>query len=254
MAHNCPKCQSKAVSGEIVGPGQVEVAPCGCVTHPKDTPNGLVEKSHQCEECGAGFTERGSLLRHQRDIHGATTAYVCQECGVEFPSSNSLGGHVVAEHGVAQKTQFTTERLEDFWAGKSAEERVSMVKEDLDGFAEMENHPQWSGGVHSQTQRKIVESHRGVEWSEISCDVCATPHDDGGRKHAVHHKDGDDTNNDPENLAVLCGSCHRRVHNRADHALMNAIKDSVPELHTVALLESLKSEKQNQREENGCMT
>jgi 5-methylcytosine-specific restriction endonuclease McrA len=39
------------------------------------------------------------------------------------------------------------------------------------------------------------------------CTICGLSHD----LH-VHHRDGDSTNDHPQNLITLCGYCHARVH------------------------------------------
>lgn len=33
------------------------------------------------------------------------------------------------------------------------------------------------------------------------------------RKLTIHHKDGNHSNNDPENLQTLCRKCHDKAHN-----------------------------------------
>ena len=61
--------------------------------------------------------------------------------------------------------------------------------------------------IHPGTKkaREILRMHgRSLE----RCDLCGRY----GVMH-VHHKDGNPYNNNIENLAVLCPSCHRKVHN-----------------------------------------
>jgi len=53
--------------------------------------------------------------------------------------------------------------------------------------------------------REILRMHgRSLE----RCELCGRY----GAMH-IHHKDGNPYNNNIENLAVLCSSCHRKVHN-----------------------------------------
>ncbi len=72
-------------------------------------------------------------------------------------------------------------------------------------------------GYHRYSPSHPVYSNRYVHsvlWHEANPDgVCE---DCGGEVQAVHHKDRDKGNNELENLAGLCHSCHRNRHNRED--------------------------------------
>lgn len=91
----------------------------------------------------------------------------------------------------------------------------------------------WSK-THREARKKIVKRNnikRAIEkqiWWEQKhfggyskrgkkCVVCGEPRDD---KLNIHHKDGNNgrmgksLNNDPDNLVVLCDSCHPKFHNR----------------------------------------
>jgi len=47
----------------------------------------------------------------------------------------------------------------------------------------------------------------------------------------VHHVDGNPTNDDLENLIVLCKSCHRKVHNKKrENTTMSLLVDQLGEL------------------------
>lgn len=54
--------------------------------------------------------------------------------------------------------------------------------------------------IYKANQRRISTAGR-------LCDVCGR----SGRLHR-HHKDGSIWNNDPSNIALLCGVCHRAEH------------------------------------------
>ena len=46
--------------------------------------------------------------------------------------------------------------------------------------------------------------------SKMCCEICGRGYD--GSKFELHHKDGDKTNNEDNNLIWLCNSCHKKEH------------------------------------------
>lgn len=77
------------------------------------------------------------------------------------------------------------------------------------------NNPQWRDG----RARKPYEPGftRGLKAQIIRrdrnrCRVCGAPR--GLRTHVVHHIDGGKHNHSPENLILLCHSCHGKAHQR----------------------------------------
>jgi len=80
--------------------------------------------------------------------------------------------------------------------------------------------------------RNSVEYHK--EWAKVrketikrdrsTCQVCGYGVRDKNRDAQVHHKDGDWTNNDPENLETLCWDCHKEVHRLKMPAILRALR------------------------------
>lgn len=66
-------------------------------------------------------------------------------------------------------------------------------------------------GQRKTTNPSWYTAHRWAreEVKKIKCEVCGKR----GRLD-VHHKDGNEKNNDPSNLQVLCRSCHMKVHRK----------------------------------------
>lgn len=66
---------------------------------------------------------------------------------------------------------------------------------------EGENHPQWKDGTARRGYRKQVQKEY--------CEVC-----EATMNLCIHHRDLDHYNNNPENLQVLCVSCHLSLHKK----------------------------------------
>lgn len=83
-----------------------------------------------------------------------------------------------------------------YWKGKKqppemVEKRISKIRG--------EKHYLWKGGNSRREYRGVIE--------KILCSDC------GGKLNlGIHHKDLDHYNNEPENLDVLCVSCHITLH------------------------------------------
>ena len=85
------------------------------------------------------------------------------------------------------------------WLGKKqppemVEKRIAPIRG--------ENHYLWNGGKSKRDYRKVV--------TKIRCSVCASRLNLG-----IRHKNLDHYDNSPENLEVLCVSCHAHIHKQA---------------------------------------
>jgi 5-methylcytosine-specific restriction endonuclease McrA len=67
--------------------------------------------------------------------------------------------------------------------------------------------PRWQGGTAPKTYRRIAFDAHGK-----ACQRC------GSTRHInAHHKDENRAHNDPDNLEVLCRSCHNKAHGLGGH-------------------------------------
>ena len=96
-----------------------------------------------------------------------------------------------------------------YWSGKKqpadmVERRVSKIRG--------EQHYLWKGGVDRRAYRGVVE--------KVACRDC------GGKLNlAIHHENYDHYDDRPENLIVLCVSCHSRTHKQAYWDAVHAGKE-----------------------------
>ncbi len=69
------------------------------------------------------------------------------------------------------------------------------------------NNPNYKDGKYTKEILELKESIRKRD--NYICQNCSKIQEEHHRKLDVHHIDGDDTNNDPENMITLCNSCHK---------------------------------------------
>jgi len=102
------------------------------------------------------------------------------------------------ETKLMQKSRGVVQKTAKYWLGKKqpkemVEKRISKIRG--------ENHWLWKGGKEIREYRKLINK-------EI-CEACGSKLNLG-----IHHKDIDHYNNNPENLQVLCVSCHMSLHKK----------------------------------------
>ena len=104
--------------------------------------------------------------------------------------------------------------------------------------------------------REVLTSKDGHHWRARQhrkrvCEECGIT-----RRLHVHHKDRDRTNNDPGNLATLCGSCHLKLHWREDRdarlATNNFVRRRSPSICAICEGEFFPRHKRTQTCSSAC--
>ena len=87
---------------------------------------------------------------------------------------------------------------------KRLEVRKKVSQTMSDGRNKGKNNPNYKDG------RSFYSKFRKKE-----CERCGARRNINTKKPLyVHHKDGDRTNADPQNLQTVCASCHEKIHKR----------------------------------------
>lgn len=90
--------------------------------------------------------------------------------------------------------------------------RKRWAKGDFDSVHKGENNLRWRGGVNNGYPREFVQIKDFIkERDNYTCQICGKAVYRSRHGH-VHHMDGNREHNDPENLVLLCSSCHLKVH------------------------------------------
>lgn len=129
-----------------------------------------------------------------------------REIAVELELNPNTIASALRRLGISNRTPQETKELQaargikhpanKYWLGKKqppemVEKRVSKIRG--------ENHYLWKGGESKRDYRKVIK--------KVKCANCGSKLNLG-----IHHKDFDHYNNKPENLEVLCVSCHMSLH------------------------------------------
>ena len=143
---------------------------------------------------------------------GMSAREVAEHLGLNI---NTIAG-ALRRAGIINRTTEETKALQRargiivgtgrYWLGKKqpaemGEKRVSKIRG--------EKHYLWKGGKRRRPYRKKIQREK--------CLQCGSKLNLG-----IHHVDFDHYNDDPENLQVLCVSCHMRLHKLAYWAAIRA--------------------------------
>ena len=149
------------------------------------------------------FCSRGCAQKHQRRPQknpALHTTLTCNMCGEQF--SRRISNLFKSKSGLrfcSRKCKDQAQRLES-------------------GIEEIHPpHYGTAGEVHSYTYREIAFRHHPAK-----CNRCG--YDRYKSVLRVHHIDRDRTNRDPDNLEVLCPTCHEEEHYLANDGVYNRIK------------------------------
>ena len=135
---------------------------------------------------------------------GMSCGEIAEKCDVASVTVDSLLrriGHKMRSAAEAAKVRSERGRCNTakYWLGKTqppemVEKRINKIRG--------ENHYLWKGGDSRRDYRGKVK--------KVACEKC------GARLNlGIHHKNNDHYDDSPENLAVLCVSCHMSIHKTA---------------------------------------
>lgn len=149
-----------------------------------------------CKFCQKEFYAKPSWLKKGHGI------YCSNDCRY---SSSRQGKNVVCfscgKETYKQPKALTRSKSGLYFCGKSCQTKWR------NGVYIREKHPNWKGGHASY--RELM----GRQDDKPACTLCKV---NDVRVLAVHHIDGDRSNNVIENLAWLCHNCHHLVHHHPD--------------------------------------
>ncbi len=149
-----------------------------------------------------------------------------REIAIQLGLNPITVGSALTRLGISTRTPEETKRLQAgrgvkpkvtrYWLGKKqppemVERRVSKIRG--------ENHYLWKGGSSRRDYRNVIAKEK--------CGQCQ-----GRQNLGIHHVNYDHYDNDPENLQVLCVSCHMSLHKQnywdAIHADQAPPKSNAP--------------------------
>jgi len=149
----------------------------------------------QCASKKSGLKQRGIKRNKPSWNRKYPDFWTCQECGIQFGNKGF-------------KHKFCSQKC--YWVAKKMGYRENLYKRG-------DKHPLWNGG-HSKKDyppefnrflKELIRERDGYK-----CQHCNVPEIEYMRKLDVHHKDQNKKNLSLYNLISLCGSCHRKLHQK----------------------------------------
>ena len=145
---------------------------------------------------------------------GMSSGEIAEKCGVKPVTVLSLLRRISEPRRTTQQAADVREargrgKPASYWTGKKqppemVEKRISKQRG--------ERHYLWKGGRDRRPYRNMVDKQE--------CESCGI-----GENLGIHHRNFDHYDNTPENLAVLCVSCHMSLHKKAYWDAVHAGKE-----------------------------
>lgn len=130
---------------------------------------------------------------------------VCENCGQEFKKRNACdaeGRTLPTMVGIGKR--FCSQAcMLDFRFKAKRSEKATRAADSASQYGLMSANRR----AKSAKLRPIILAARGAV-----CEICLVDFSEDSYLLDLHHLDRDPSNNDDENLAVLCALCHRKVH------------------------------------------
>jgi hypothetical protein len=166
------------------------------------------------------FVERGIKIRSKYEALQKYVKYgECEICGKKFRMRerwDSSTSHHRKTCSPECESKLRSKAVKSAWT----DEKKKHMSELFTGrdtstwnIRKRESTVQWEGGKSPSVYRDIAFRELGLKQE---CVVC------GSENALVHHKDKDRTNNNIDNLVVLCRPCHARLHNHQGDCGVNS--------------------------------
>lgn len=145
-----------------------------------------MEKETECENCGLHIYYMVKI----EDFKSKKTLNVCHRCALDIRNRN------LKWEGKAKETEIEGE-IEKL---KEIEER-RVIREEAEKRV--------YGKVKENERVAISENDKEIIFNKFGneCAICS-----GKEGLHIHHKDHNPSNNRMDNLIVLCGVCHKKIH------------------------------------------
>jgi uncharacterized C2H2 Zn-finger protein len=132
----------------------------------KRSAHGVVK--YECDECGRRFNEKGSMMRHNKNVHLEEKHYKCAKCGVQFSQNSDLTQHIKTVHDKVRA--FKCEHCGKSF-GKSGDRKMHINSVHLN----IRYPCSWPDCDWTTIQKAKVKYHRRrahtQEWS-LECQLC----------------------------------------------------------------------------------
>jgi len=211
----CPTCGNEYQSQEGMRTHHAKThgEKIECIARERDVP---------CPSCDRMFVSENAVKQHHVQTHGESLTRVEMECAVceTTKEINQWRAEMVESWTCSDQCHRLLKRLQmkdrDIDWGHKISDSLQQYFEENGPHTEGEDHWRFKGGRAERERlspkfKEAVRVSRGRE-----CEQCGKHGSEQDRALSVHHIDEDPTNNDLDNLEVLCRSCHVTGHVQRD--------------------------------------